>query len=132
MNSDGVVAICSRGLVHSRTEESVEMNLRPRRRAGEVWYVEHTHDLPIPVAQTEITERALRHNPEFVWFVEEDNVIPSGTLFHMRQLAEKHDVVVADYPLKDGNRSIYKSDKGSVLFGGMGCLLARARVFQLI
>lgn len=127
----GVVCLCSRGLIHSRTAEGLELNLLELRAEGETWLVEYTHDLPIPVAQNDITTRALRSDPEFVLYVEEDNVLPVGMINEMMQTAEaeRADVVVAEYPLTRGIRSVYKTVKGRVIFGGMGCLLVRADVF---
>src|SRR5581483_9615394 len=107
----GAVCICSRGLIHSRTLESIEQNLRPARARGEVWLTEYTHDKPIPEAQNAVVEQALIWDPEWILFVEEDNMLPIGMLRQMRDIADTQHtpVVLADYKLPDGSRCIRRN-----------------------
>jgi hypothetical protein len=137
----GVVCICSRGLAHSRTWESVERNLRDARALGQRWEIEFTHDKPIPDAQNAVVAAALEHDPELIWFVEDDNVIPDRLLVEMVEqwwqgvldVPVNPPAIVADYPLSlPGYRSLRKTHKGQILFGGMGCLLVPASVFRKI
>jgi hypothetical protein len=125
----GVVCVCSRGLVHSRTIESIEANLKGMR---DQWPVLFTHDLSIPDAQNDITDRALALNPKWLWFVEEDMVIPGDLLPDMLKLASDgcYDVVTADYNLANGTKSIMRNKSGGVAYSGMGCLLIRPMVFR--
>lgn len=131
----GVVCLCSRGLVHSRTIESIENNLEQLRTREQAWRIVFTHDLPIPEAQNEIVKRARALGPEWIMFVEEDNVLPDGMIAQMMRLAilQYADVVTADYRLPRGMTCVHRSAKtGEVVFSGMGCLLVRARVFDRV
>ena len=87
----GVVCLCSRGLVHSRTIKSLWRELPAE------WELLTTDDLPIPDAQTTITEQALSLDPQFLWYVEEDMGLPEGILAAMMSAGEP--VVPANYPL---------------------------------
>ncbi|MGH9338845.1 MAG: hypothetical protein ACRD1R_04470 [Acidobacteriota bacterium] len=126
----GIVCICSRGLIHSRTVESVLQNLPT---VGWCW--EFTHDLPIPEAQNQVVKLALEHSPEWLWFVEEDMVIPPGTLAKM--LDHGTPVVVSDYRFPWTNRetgeparAVQYALDGTVLWAGLGCLLAHKSVLE--
>ena len=59
MDAHGVVCICSRGLVFSRTIEATDKNMR---RAEGQWVREFTHCESIPEAQNIIVEQARQHH----------------------------------------------------------------------
>ena len=121
-----VTCICSRGLVHSRTVESVFSNLLS---AGCKWDVVFTHDEPIPDAQNHIVRAALVDEPTHVWFVEEDIVPPDGCLTEMLDSDSK--VVSARYKL-EGGQWAHRMKDGDVLFCGLGCLLVDSSVFRIL
>jgi len=117
------IAICSRGLIHSRTMEAIDEAIYraalPRARKF------YTHDLSIPDAQNEVTERALAWSPEYLLFVEEDNGVPIDVFDRFTDA----DVQFVDYPLHNGQHA-YERENGRVVFCGMGCLLVRSTVFD--
>jgi hypothetical protein len=133
----GVIAVCSRGLVHSRTMKSswrvVPSGWRP------YWELLTTDDLPIPEAQNKITEEALKLDPTFILYLEEDMGLPDGILTDMMALAKP--VVTADYPIGRFDKSVQRwisaghsvrRVNGKIKFCGMGCLLVHADVFKRI
>jgi len=125
---EGVVAFCSRGIMHSRTFESIWRNLEGRR--GD-WDLVASHGLPIPDAQNAVTGRALALGPSWLWFVEEDMLPEPGTLSRMLEAGSRRDVVTVDYKLEDGSKAI-SFREGNLDYGGMGCLLVKAKVFDKI
>lgn len=124
----GAVAICSRGLVHSRTVEAVERMIGPRRR--QLWYVEFTHDSPIPEAQNEIARKIFNYSllNEYLLFIEEDIVPPVDLLERFEH--NPHVVQCVDYALPGGIRSVSRRNDGSVIFSGLGCMLVPRGVFE--
>lgn len=123
---EGVVAFCSRGLMHSRTFEAIWRNLKGRR---DNWDLVASHELNIPDAQNAVTEKAVALDPAWIWYVEEDMLPEPGTL--SRMLSAGSDVVTVDYKLENGTKAISKSDDG-FFYGGMGCLLVRRLIFDKI
>jgi hypothetical protein len=119
----GVVCVCSRGLVHSRTLESIHANIREFSD----WHVLFTHDLPIPEAQNEIIGKALKYKPKYLWFLEEDVVAPPETLFKLLLGVRAGFLTVARYRLRGGRWSYYPENKP--VFSGLGCLLAKTELF---
>ncbi len=118
----GFIAVCSRGLVHSRTAERIT---EIQHVWG--WRPLYTHNLPIPDAQNEITRECIELGAEWILFVEEDTVPPPLLLEFMDPAAL---VQCVDYPLSGGNRSISFDDDQNVFFCGMGCLLVATDVFK--
>ena len=120
------VCIASRGLVHSRTMESVFKNLRGNKE----WKVFFTHDQPIPHAQNALVKAALEWNANYLWFVEEDMLIPNGTLAKM--LGLEKDMVAVDYPVGEKRYGCIARKKGEILWCGLGCTLIHKGVFGKI
>lgn len=119
----GYIAICSRGLVHSRTMEAVTDFLE----ANPGWKVRFTHDENIPDAQNFIVRSILiDEKAEWILFVEEDSVPPANLL----ELFSDAPVQCVDYTLEGGTRSVNRNDDGSVIFCGLGCTLVAAAVFR--
>lgn len=117
------VVLPSRGLVHSRTVESLITNLY-----GRAWGLYMTHDLPIPDCFNVPVEQALKEGVDQIFFVEEDMVFPPNTFQRLMQM----DVPVAsvDYADRRTGRSLVLRDKkGEVVLSGMGCLLVKREVF---
>lgn len=121
---NGVIAVCSRGLIHSRTAEALSHLQRVYR-----WHTLFTHDLPIPEAQNEITKRALALGCEWILYIEEDNVPPVDLI---ACATTENLVQCCDYALPGGQRSVALDASGRVLFCGMGCLFVAAEVFKKI
>ncbi len=123
---EGIVAFCSRGLMHSRTFEAIWRNLEGRR---DKWELIASHGLPIPEAQNAVTEKAVALDTVWIWFVEEDMLPEPGTL--SRMLEAGSDVVTVDYKLENGTKAVSRNSDGFP-FGGMGCLLVRRLIFDKI
>ncbi len=124
----GVCCICSRGLVFSKTVEATDINMAS---VDGMWIREFTHDKPIPDAQNEVVEKARKHNPEWLWFVEEDIQPPNNALVEMLEWGRHYDVVTTRYRLKGGSQCGADS-MGEVKFTGIGCTLIKASVFDKI
>jgi hypothetical protein len=129
MKTTGVVCVCSRGLVHSRTIEGIDKNMN--EVSGD-WIRIFTHDKPIPEAQNSIVELARQYHPEWLWFVEEDVVPPDGVLQKLLDEAKECDVVAAKYKLAGGSWSHFPINGSSLAFAGLGCLLVYLKVFDRI
>jgi len=131
----GVIALCSRGLVHSRTINSLWRAIPPGWRP--YWELLTTDDKPIPLAQNIITEQALALDPQYIWYVEEDMGLPPGILVDMFNVGKP--VVTVDYNIgrydQDKRewvtvlKAIRREHTGKIRVCGMGCLLVQARVF---
>lgn len=128
MKTTGVVCVCSRGLVHSRTIEAIDKNMD---QVSGNWVRVFTHNKPIPKAQNSIVELARQHHPEWLWFVEEDIVPPDDTLQKLLDKGKDCDVVATKYKLSGGEWSHFPIE-GELVFAGLGCLLVRLTVFDKI
>lgn len=129
---EGCVCVCSRGLIFSQMPPSIWGNLKGRR---EDWEWIPSHILAIPDAQNWVTHEALALGPEFLWYVEEDIEVPPGTLpamiARMKETRAQAVAVAVDYHLKQNGQLCHRyAVDGSLLFGGMGCLLVRAAIFE--
>jgi hypothetical protein len=121
------ICIASRGLVHSRTIESVLKNIYGAKFATKFFF---THDLPIPDAQNKLVEDALEWGADYLWFVEEDMLIPLSTFqkfFPMKSL-----VMAVDYPVGEKKYSCIARKQGEILWTGIGCTLFKSEVFEII
>jgi len=121
------VCLSSRGLVFSRTMESVFKNTK-----GKDWELYMTHDLPLPKCFNVALNRALKDKCDLIWFVEEDMLIPEGTLDKMIEMMSNGLTVIStDYPNKhNGDSFVYEDGRGNILFTGMGCMLLDSKVFK--
>lgn len=124
MTKIGVI-LPSRGTVFSRTMESVFENVKGKDNV-ELFM---SHDLPIPICFNSPTKRALDSGCDLFWYVEEDMLIPPGTLDRM--LALDRPVVSVDYADRRSGASLtYRKKNGEVLFTGMGCMLVKREVLE--
>lgn len=126
------VAVCtpSRGLIHSRTVQSVLAALSVATESGVTcagWFI--THDLPIPDAHESLAEHAVYIGADALWFVEEDVVVPPYALTALieRQQATGAGVVFVDYPVGEhptrSTLSYAPDGTNTILYGGLGCTL---------
>jgi hypothetical protein len=127
LTDDGVICVCSRGLIHSRTIRAIE---KARAQARGKWVLEIEDESPIPAAQNIITMRALMEHREARWllFVEEDVVIP----FDIFQRFNSDPIQAVNYTLPGGLESIRRASRfpGRILFCGLGCTLIHRDVFE--
>lgn len=118
------VCIATRGKVYSRTIESVLKNLE----SFEEHKIFFTNDLPIPDAQNQLVERALDWGAEWLFFVEEDMLIPDNALVSM--LADGGKFIAVDYPVGEGRWSTIPTKNGEILWSGLGCTLIHSDIFK--
>jgi len=121
------VCIASRGMVFSKTMESVIQNLK-----GKDFELYMAHDLPIPDCFNVPLKRALKDKCKLIWFVEEDMYVPSDTLDKMLALfSAGHSVISSDYADRRTRESlVYRNEKDEILYTGMGCMLVKAELLK--
>jgi hypothetical protein len=120
-----IAVLCtSRGLIFADTIDSLIENLK-----GYNWEFISVSGLPIPEAQNEAVKRALKGSSDYFFWVEEDVVIPSGSLKEMIEMDK--DVVCVDYPVAGGWSTIKRAD-GEIKHCGLGCTLMKRKVFEKI
>ncbi len=120
------VILPSRGLVFSKTMESVIANLK-----GYDFTLYMAHNLPIPDCFNEPITRALKDKVAVLWFVEEDMTFPMGTFKKMLDIFTGNDKVAVTGVYADrrtGKNLICSNEKGTVIYTGMGCLLVSADI----
>lgn len=118
------IVIPSRGLIFSKTLEAIE---RERRNYETKLYV--SNDLPIPEGHNDLCVQALKDGNEWILFIEEDTVIPTGALEKL--LAVQADVACIDYGVA-GWSCITKNTEGEILWCGLGCTLIKRTVFEAL
>lgn len=125
------IVVPSRGQIFSETIDEVIKNL-----AGYDYKFFISHDNPIPECFNIPTKQALEEGYEWIWYVEEDMVIPKYFIKHA--MNEKYPIVACDYPAvrkesPDGQAStvLYAPD-GTAFFTGMGCMLVNRIILEKI
>lgn len=132
-----LVVTPSRGLIHSRTVEAVQANVSQawfalRPKVSSWWIV--SHDLPIPEAHNDVAARALKHAPDYLWFVEEDMVPPAGALQRLHEELQRHRAAMAvlEYPVGEHptSSSVHRGPDGGAMWSGLGCALIARKTFE--
>lgn len=116
------VIIPSRGLMFSETAEDILKNLKgiPHR-------LYFAHKLPIPECFESPTVRAMADKDiTHIWMVEDDMIIPAGTLQSMLWLHKP--VVTCDYPVSNKGQGAVFYDGSNAVFCGTGCTLIEKAV----
>jgi len=116
------VVLPTRGLVFTEVEEALE-----RERVGHDVKIFRSHNLRIPDGHNELTKQALLDNPDYLWYIEEDTVPPTGALAHL--LATDADISCIDYGVS-GWGCVTATSEGKILWCGLGCTLVKAKVFE--
>lgn len=109
--------------MHSRTLTDVLTNVEGKEHRIIVASGKHQ-----PAAQNWLLDEAFKHDPEYIWFVDDDMKLPPGTLDEL--IAAQADIALADYPVAGSVHSAQRIN--GVQLGGMGCVLARPHVFDEI
>lgn len=123
-----MIAVCipSRALIQSRTMESVLDNLE-----GHDYRFCFAHGLPIPDCHNEVVETALKLKPDYIWLLEDDQLIPEGHLDEMMRELEDAEAIVSDYPVgSGGTQHCVQITNGQFVWAGLGCVLLRPSVFD--
>ena len=103
-----------------------------------------TKRFPLDAARNELVEKALIDNPDYLWFIDSDMLIPPNTLDHL--VATNKDVISALYfqrkppyrpvvcMMKDGKYRLLDYVKLNSLLEvdivGFGCVLVKRKVFE--
>lgn len=119
------VAIPTRGLIHSRTIESLMNNLKGLR-----FSIKISHDLPIPDCHNFCVDELLK-SPQIshLLLLEEDMLLPDDTIAKM--VFMDCDVVSVDYADRRTGTAFMKKDHlGNVVYTGVGCMLVKREVFK--
>lgn len=120
----------SRGLIHSRTVESIfnGINAIPQHQ----WAFFTTHDKPIPEAQNDCMKRAFEWGAEVIISIEEDNVL--DTQAFMALVENDYPIAILQYNDRNGSPHgiIHKDESGDILWSGIGALKVKKEVFNAI
>lgn len=109
----------------SKTTESIFDNIKGFDDVG----LYMAHGRPIPECFNEPLERALDDGCNWIWFVEEDMLIPPDTLKKFLFLDQP--VVTTDYADRRTELPLIMRDNvEEVVFSGMGCMLVKREVFE--
>lgn len=120
------VVLPSRGLVYSKTVEELYSELGSIKAPFHVFW---SHGLPIPDCFEKPTQTILEGDYDYIWYVEEDMVLPKGIL---RELLNANvDVAACDYPVGGGKGGtvLYDPD-GTPFFTGTGCMLVKTSILR--
>ena len=117
------VIVPSRGLIFADTFKEIleDLSETPHRL---YW----SHGVDLPDCFNKPITRALSASHTHILIVEDDMVIPKGTLRAL--LKENKDIIACDYPVtKQGDGCVNYSD-GDALFAGTGYMLIKRAVFD--
>jgi len=123
----------SRGLVHSRTEETADRARDWAELHGHRWRNFWTHDLPIPACFNNVVMRAYNWGADLVWILEEDVVLKSPSIAFpamMATLADGADVAVIDYVMDAPSTGALtwgtiRDGAGRISWTRTGCILIK-------
>ncbi len=85
-------------------------------------------NLGIPDGHNTLTKQAIMDGYDYILFIEEDNVIPKGSLKEMLEL--DGDIVPVDYGVSGW--SCITKYKGEAMWCGLGCTLVKRNVFEAL
>ena len=120
----------SRGLIHSRTIESIFNGIRSMPQYE--WNFFTTHDKPIPEAQNDCMKRAMEWGADVIVSIEEDNVMDIQAF---KALVENdYPIAILQYNDRNGNAHgiIHRNGNNEILWSGIGALKVKREVFESI
>lgn len=118
------VVLPTRGLVFTEVEKSIEQERQLKECEVRVF---RSSNLPIPDGHNQLTKEALDWGADYIWFIEEDTVSPTGALEKLVQT--NSELVCIDYGVS-GWSCITKNSKGEILWCGLGCTLVKREVLE--
>lgn len=129
-----MIAICtpSRGLVFSKTVQSIIEGMQHLNKLGLATRYYTTHDMPIPDGHSFCVSQALQDGARTIIFIEEDMYIfPEG---YEALVASGSPICTMQYNDKNGspNGIIHYNEAGEIIWGGLGATAIKAEVFQTL
>lgn len=120
------IAVClpTRGIIDTLTIESIIKNLDDYDHK---FYF--THDLPLPNSRIDITDRALADKCDFLWWVDDDMVIPDGFLKKLLEVADEKTIACGAYYMQNGQKSVFYFKKEAKQCG-FGCSLIHRNIYK--
>lgn len=136
MNNPVKIAICipSRGMLHSRFMEDVLNNILDMFDHVDYTYrFFFSHGQPQPNAENFIVENALKWQPDVLWILDDDMLLPPQMLYTcwLKMIETQSQVVVAHYPVARNQDALHIRD-GQFESAGMGCVLIRPSAFDVL
>lgn len=122
----------SRGLIHSRTVESITSGMEILHDLSIECKFFTTHDLPIPDAQNNCLKRAFEWGAERILSIEEDNVLDTEAFMALATCSEP--IAILQYSDRNGSPHgiIHRNEQGDILWTGIGALKVDKEVFEAI
>lgn len=130
-----MIAICvpSRGLVFSKTMQSVVKGMQELGKLGVATDLFMSHDLPIPDSHSFCVEQAMQ-NPAILklLFIEEDNYLFPDAFVALA--TSDYDITTLQYNDKNGSPFgiIHYNEANDILWAGLGATCIRRGVFEAI
>ena len=128
-----VVTMPTRGVILTEAQNAIDRELISVQQLPTIL---RTHDLPLPLSRNFLVESALQiPGWEFMLMMDDDVIMPKGSLKSM--LAMDADIVVTNYPAHGKHQgkavsTMLHNKDGSVVFGGLGCVLVKRHVLEKI
>lgn len=117
------VILATRGLVFTEVENAIDRNLVQYN-----YKVYRSSSLPIPESQNYLVEEALKDNPTYLFFVEEDTVMPEHAFINL--VKANADIACIDYGVEGWGCVTRSKETNEVLWCGFGCTLVKKEVFD--
>lgn len=113
----------TRGLIFSEAQTSLEENLQ-----GYDYRIYRSFNLTIPDCQNTLVEEALLDEPDFIFFHEEDVVLPDGAIDDLVMV--KADIACIDYGVGGWGCVTRDQKTQEILWCGLGATLVKKEVFD--
>jgi hypothetical protein len=130
-----MIAICvpSRGLVFSKTMESIVKGMRELGKLGVACELFMAHEMPIPDCHNFCIEQAFQ-NPavDKIFFIEDDNFVFPDAFVALA--TSEYDIATVNYNDKNGfpNGIIHYNEQGEVIWCGLGATCIKREVFETL
>lgn len=129
------VGLCmpSRGLIFSKTVQSVVSGMRALAGAGIASQVVFSHDLPIPESFNYVVEQSFQNKSvDRIVFIEEDMYVEEEAFVAL--CTSEFDVATLQYNDKNGSPHgiIHYDEQGKILWCGFGATMIKRYVFEKI
>lgn len=113
----------SRGLIFTEAVNALDRNFEKYKHK---FY--RSYDMVIPDCFNFLTEQALKDGAEYVFYSEEDTVMPDGGF--ERLLAAQSDIAAIDYAVAGWSCITRDKTTNEILWTGLGCTLVKREVFD--